>query len=112
MIELIIPDKSVSIADGGIDFHLQKQGKNWLWAQIEAMYEHFYNSTSSAPLNKLPEPFFEILMNGSGKQKFQGAMDIGFLDEPRNTKPNGQAYLKHFAIGSMNPVPKHSADGR
>ncbi len=68
VLELITPDRSVSIEDGGI-VPFGKQGKNWLWAQLEALFDHF-SIPLSTPITSLPEPFLELLMNGSGKQKF------------------------------------------
>ncbi len=69
VIELIIPDRTVSIQDGGI-VPFSKQSKNWLWAQLESLFEA-NNIPLSTPISSLPEPFFDMLMNGSGKQKFQ-----------------------------------------
>jgi excinuclease ABC subunit A len=66
---LIIPDKTVSVMDGGI-VPFGKQGKVWLWSQVDSLFEHS-NIPLSTPIASLPEPFFEMLMNGSGKQKFE-----------------------------------------
>ena len=65
--ELIIPDRSISVADGGIA-PFGKQRKNWLWAQVEAVFEYF-KVPLTTPIASLKEPLFEMLMNGSGKQK-------------------------------------------
>ncbi|HEY3875312.1 MAG TPA: excinuclease ABC subunit UvrA, partial [Candidatus Kapabacteria bacterium] len=67
VLDLIIPDKSVSVQDGGI-IPFGKQSSNWLWAQVKAVFEHF-DIPIPTPIASLPEPLYEMLMNGSGKQK-------------------------------------------
>ncbi len=67
MLELIIPDRSVSVADGGVA-PFGKQRKNWLWAQVEAVFENF-GTAITLPIASLSEPLLEMLTNGSGKQK-------------------------------------------
>jgi excinuclease ABC subunit A len=64
---LILPDEKISIEDGGIA-PLGKQRKNWLWAQVEALYERF-NTPLSTPLRDLPEDLMKSLMHGTGKEK-------------------------------------------
>ena len=65
--DLIIPNKSVSVEDGGI-VPIGKASTNWLWAQVRAVFDHF-DEELSKPIAELPEPLFDMLMNGSGKQK-------------------------------------------
>ncbi|HZK77140.1 MAG TPA: excinuclease ABC subunit UvrA, partial [Candidatus Kapabacteria bacterium] len=67
VLDLIIPNRTISLEDGGIA-PFAKKHKNWLWAQVEAVFEHF-NIPLSTPVASLPEPLLEMLMNGSGKQK-------------------------------------------
>ncbi len=64
---LIIPDSSLSIADGAIA-PFGKQRKNWLWAQIEAVFE-YCKVPIVTPISELPPVIWEMLMHGSGKQK-------------------------------------------
>ncbi len=75
MLDLIIPDKTISVEDGGI-VPFGKRGKIWLWAQVEGLFAQF-GIPLSTPIESLPEPFFEILMNGSGKQKFSALYTSG-----------------------------------
>ena len=65
--DLIIPDPLVSILDGGI-VPLGKHKKNWLWAQVEGVFEHFHFSMS-VPIASLPPDLLVMLLDGSGKQK-------------------------------------------
>ncbi|MFI5201716.1 MAG: excinuclease ABC subunit UvrA, partial [Candidatus Kapaibacterium sp.] len=65
--DLIVPDRTISVEDGGIA-PFAKKHKNWLWAQVEAVFEHF-KTPLSTPIASLPEPLLDMLMNGSGKQK-------------------------------------------
>jgi len=67
VLELIIPDPSVSVAEGGV-IPLGKQRKNWLWAQVEAVFQHF-KCDLSAPIKSLPPKVYDMLLNGSGKEK-------------------------------------------
>ena len=75
VLDLIIPDKTISIQDGGV-VPFGKQSKIWLWAQIEGLFEH-YGIPLTTPLASLPEAFFEVLMHGSGKQKFSALYTSG-----------------------------------
>lgn len=65
--ELIYADKNISIEDGAIG-PLGKKRKNWLWAQVEALYES-HKTPLSTPLKKLKQELVEQLMNGAGKEK-------------------------------------------
>jgi len=67
VLDLIIPDRTISVEDGGIA-PFAKKHKNWLWAQVEAVFEHFKTPLSTS-IASLPEPLLDMLMNGSGKQK-------------------------------------------
>jgi len=67
VLELIIPDRTISVEDGGIA-PFAKKHKNWLWAQVEAVFEYF-KTPLSTPIASISEPLLEMLMNGSGKQK-------------------------------------------
>jgi len=65
--ELIVPDRAVSVAEGGM-VPFGKQRDNWLWAQVLAVFERF-EVPISAPIADLPNALFEMLMEGSKKQK-------------------------------------------
>jgi excinuclease ABC subunit A len=65
--ELIYSDKSLSIEDGALA-PLGKRRKNWLWAQVEAVYEK-YKTELSVPLKKLKPELLDAIMNGTGKEK-------------------------------------------
>ena len=72
---LIIPDKTISIEDGGV-VPFGKRSKIWLWAQVEGLFEH-YGIPLTTSIASLPEAFFEVLMHGSGKQKFSALYTSG-----------------------------------
>jgi excinuclease ABC subunit A len=65
--DLIMPDRTVSILDGGIA-PLGKQRRNWLWAQVEAVLEH-HNFSMSESIVSYPPALLSMLLEGSGKQK-------------------------------------------
>ncbi len=64
---LIIGDTSLSLEEGAI-VPLGKKRKNWLWAQVEALFKSFKIKTS-IPLKKAPKKLMEMLINGSGEEK-------------------------------------------
>ncbi len=65
--DIIIPSKSISVADGGIA-PLGKEKKSWLWAQVEAVFE-YWGEKMSDPISELTPELMEMLMDGSGKEK-------------------------------------------
>jgi len=65
--DLIIPDRKESVADGGIA-PLGKQRKNWLWAQVEAVFER-HKTPLTTPIDSLPEKLYTMLMEGSGTER-------------------------------------------
>lgn len=65
--ELIFHDKTLSIEDGALA-PLGKRRKNWLWAQVEAVYEK-YKTELSVPLKKLKPELLDAIINGTGKEK-------------------------------------------
>ncbi len=65
--ELIIPDKTQSADDGAIT-PFAKPKSNWLWAQMESVFESF-DQQLSTPVEKLPPELLEMLLMGSGKTK-------------------------------------------
>ncbi len=66
--ELIIPDPSKTINQGGIAA-LGKPRQTWLWSQIKAVAKK-YKIDFDTPLEKLPKKFVNILINGAGSEKF------------------------------------------
>ncbi len=66
-LELIIPDKSISIFHGGIK-PLGSFKNNWIFKQIETISEK-YNFDIKDPINKIPEKALEIILNG-GNESF------------------------------------------
>lgn len=64
---LIIPDHSCSVEDGGVA-PLGKSRKNWVWAQVEALFAK-HEVPLSTPIEKLPKTLFKQLMEGTGKEK-------------------------------------------
>jgi excinuclease ABC subunit A len=67
--ELVIPDKAVSLQDGGVA-PLGKQRHNWLWAQVESVFKKF-KTPLSTPIEKLSDDLVAMLMIGSGKEKLE-----------------------------------------
>jgi excinuclease ABC subunit A len=67
--ELIIPDRSISLQDGGIA-PLAKPRKNWLWAQVEALFAK-HETPLTTPIKDISPELLELLMNGTGKEKLQ-----------------------------------------
>ena len=66
-LELIIPDKSISIFHGGIK-PLGSFKNNWIFRQIETISEK-YKFDIKDPINKIPEKALEIILNG-GNESF------------------------------------------
>ena len=66
-LELIIPDKSISIFHGGIK-PLGSIKNNWIFKQIETISEK-YKFDIKDPINKIPEKALEIILNG-GNESF------------------------------------------
>ncbi len=66
-LELIIPDKSISIFHGGIK-PLGSFKNNWIFKQIETISEK-YKFDIKDPINKIPEKALEIILNG-GNESF------------------------------------------
>ncbi|MFA6570278.1 MAG: excinuclease ABC subunit UvrA [Bacteroidota bacterium] len=64
---LIIPDKSLSISEGGIA-PLGKQRDTWLWTQVEALAEQLGISLET-PIMYLPKEFIELLLYGTGGEE-------------------------------------------
>lgn len=66
--DLIIPDVSKSINQGGIAA-LGKPRQTWLWSQVQAVAKK-YNIDFNTPIEELPKKFINILLNGAGAEKF------------------------------------------
>ncbi len=67
-IRLIIPDESLSIDNEGIA-PLGKPRETWLWSQVRAVSRK-HNIDLSLPINKLSKRYIELLLNGSGNEKY------------------------------------------
>ena len=66
-IDKIIPDRSLSIKNGGLAPH-GPQKKNWIFSQLELISERF-DFKLTDPINKIPEAAMEMILHG-GKEKF------------------------------------------
>ncbi|MBS1903079.1 MAG: excinuclease ABC subunit UvrA [Bacteroidetes bacterium] len=64
---LILGDETQSLEEGAL-LPLGKKRKNWLWAQVESLFDH-YNASIEKPYKSLPKSLKDILINGSGDQK-------------------------------------------
>ncbi|MDI6766265.1 MAG: excinuclease ABC subunit UvrA [Bacteroidota bacterium] len=68
-LRLIIPDERLSINDEGIA-PLGKPRETYLWSQVKAVSQK-HNIDLSLPIKKLPKKFIELLLNGSGDEKYE-----------------------------------------
>ncbi len=68
-VSLMIPDDSLSLNQGGL-MPLGKPHSTWLWSQIRAVSKT-YKIDFDAPIRKLGKNIRDILLNGSGKEKFE-----------------------------------------
>jgi len=64
---LVIGDKTKSIEDGAL-LPLGKKRKNWLWAQVESVFQA-YKTTLNTPLEKISVKLFDVIIHGSGDEK-------------------------------------------
>uniref|UniRef100_Q3AU93 UvrABC system protein A n=1 Tax=Chlorobium chlorochromatii (strain CaD3) TaxID=340177 RepID=Q3AU93_CHLCH len=69
--ELMIPDPSLSLNQGGLD-PFGKAGKRNHWQVIRAIAKEF-DFTLDTPMSKIPKSALKILLNGSGKRTFEVA---------------------------------------
>ncbi len=68
-LDLIVPDRNLSLNQEAIR-PLGKPRRNWQWAQVLAVVEH-YGFTADTPVREFSKEAFNALMNGAGKQKFE-----------------------------------------
>ena len=66
--ELMIPDASLSLNEGGLD-PFGKSGKRNLWQVIKSIAREF-DFTLDTPIAEIPPPALEILLHGSGSRTF------------------------------------------
>lgn len=66
---LLYGDMTKSIEEGALT-PLGKKRKNWLWAQVEAVFTAFKTETST-PFNKLKKELVQTLIHGSGTEKLK-----------------------------------------
>ncbi|MBI3194803.1 MAG: excinuclease ABC subunit UvrA, partial [Ignavibacteriae bacterium] len=66
---LIIPDDSLTIAEGGIE-PMGKPKETWLWSQLRAVAKRF-KFDFSTPIKKLPKKIRDIILYGSGDEKLE-----------------------------------------
>ncbi|QYA25994.1 excinuclease ABC subunit UvrA [Gramella sp. MT6] len=66
-IDKIIPDKSLSIKNGGLAPH-GPQKKNWVFSQLELIAERFEFKLTD-PIKKIPQEALDMILHG-GKEKF------------------------------------------
>ena len=72
----IIPDTSLSIADGGI-VPLGKKKKSMIFWQIEALLET-YDCTLDDPISSLPEEAIEAVLSGTGQSYHVSEETVGY----------------------------------
>lgn len=72
----IIPDPSLSIADGGI-VPLGKKKKSMIFWQIEALLET-YDCSLDDPINTLPEDALEAVLSGTGQSYHVSEESVGY----------------------------------
>ena len=63
----LIPDKSISINDGGIS-PIGKKDKSWIFRQIE-LISKYYKFSMDDPIKDIPNEGLEFILNG-GKKNF------------------------------------------
>jgi excinuclease ABC subunit A len=68
-IDLVIPDRSLSLNQEALR-PLGKPRRNWQWAQVLAVVEHFGHDADT-PIEKYSEQALDALLNGGGKTKFE-----------------------------------------
>ncbi len=66
-IDLIIPDDSLTIGEGGLE-PMGKPRETWLWSQLRAVAKHF-EFDFDTPIKKLPKKIRDIILYGSGDEK-------------------------------------------
>ncbi len=66
-IDLIIPDESMTIAEGGLE-PMGKPRDTWLWSQLRAVAKEF-EFDFDTPIKKIPKKTRDIILYGSGDQK-------------------------------------------
>ena len=64
----VIPDDSLSIAEGGIEPHGKKKN-NWLFRQLENIAKH-YDFSLKDPISDIPNEALDVIMHG-GKARFK-----------------------------------------
>jgi excinuclease ABC subunit A len=64
---LVIGDKTKSVEEGSL-IPLGKKKKNWLWAQIESVFQA-YKTPLTTPLENLSPKLFDVIIHGSGDEK-------------------------------------------
>ncbi len=68
-VNLILPDENLTINTEGIA-PLGKQRETWLWSQVRAVTKK-YEIDLDEPIKKLPKNTIDLLLNGSGDEKFE-----------------------------------------
>lgn len=117
----VIPDKSVSIKNGGI-VPLGEQKNSWIFKQMQLIAER-YNFKLSDPISEIPEEALDIILNG-GNEKFSVAsktMGItrnyeidfeGIVSFIENQYKNSESTsIKRWAKGFMDEVSCSTCDG-
>lgn len=73
--DLIIPDKTLSLAQGAVKLWSgTKKKKGWIQQQIESVSEH-YQMSLDIPFEELPKSFIKVLYHGSGTTKIKMSWD-------------------------------------
>ena len=122
-LQLIIPDKKLSLNDEGLA-PLGKPRSTWWWAQIEAVAKQ-YEFDFDTPLAELTEEALHIILNGSGKEKFdiiythQGRRPATYHHRIAGVLPSlkhyyettSSSHIREWAESFMNRIPCDACNG-
>ena len=74
-IDLVIPDKSISIYSGGL-VPLGNYKSSWIFKQIETISER-YNFSIKDPISKIPKKAIEIILFGGNESFYVESKSLG-----------------------------------
>ena len=75
----LIPDKSISINDGGIS-PIGKKDKSWIFRQIE-LISKYYKFSMDDPIKDIPNEGLEFILNGGKKNFTINSKELGLKRE-------------------------------
>lgn len=108
--DLMIPDRSKSLNQGGIE-PLGKPGKRNIW-QVAKAIAKAYGFTFDTPIQDIPADALEILLHGSGKQTFDVIYSYAGKEHiyPQNF-PGALPYVEELQKNSNSSKLREWADG-